>query len=81
MFFRVIRLVVSKTNNGKAVWLYSDVGTVSQTVRSGNGLDIEKMSCPPRALLTVFSITQSDHSISLLSIHDYMDLEMSPDNS
>jgi len=33
------------------------------------------------ALLTVFSTTQLGHSISLLSIHDYMDLEMSPDNS
>jgi len=28
------------------------------------------------ALLTVFSITQSDHSISLLSVHDITDLNM-----
>ena len=31
--------------------------------------------CPPRALLTVFSIAQSDHSITLSSIHDITDLE------
>ena len=30
------------------------------------------------SLLTVFSITQSDHSILLLSIHDITDLEMQP---
>jgi hypothetical protein len=30
------------------------------------------------ALLTVFSITQSDHSITLLSILDIVDLEMLP---
>jgi hypothetical protein len=30
------------------------------------------------ALLTVFSITQSDHSITLLSIHDITDLKMHP---
>jgi hypothetical protein len=33
-------------------------------------------ACP--ALLTVFSITQSDHSITLLSILDIVDLEMLP---
>ncbi|MCK4931060.1 MAG: hypothetical protein KAT01_02765 [Candidatus Aminicenantes bacterium] len=29
--------MISKTNNGTAVRLYLNVGTVSQTVRSGNG--------------------------------------------
>ena len=31
---------------------------------------------PPRALLTVFSITQSNHSITLGSIHDNTDFEI-----
>ncbi len=55
-----------------------DVGTVSQTVRSGNGPYKEKYHARP-ALLTVSSITQSDHLITLLSIHDIADLEMFPD--
>jgi len=43
--------------------LYSNVGTVSQTVRSGNGPYIAKDHARP-ALLTVFSTTQLDHSTS-----------------
>ena len=43
--------------------LYLSVGTVSQTVRSGNGPYKEKHHARP-ALLTVFSITQSDHLIA-----------------
>ena len=31
--FRVSHLVITKTNNGIAMWLYYNVGTVSQTVR------------------------------------------------
>jgi len=34
-----------------------------------------KIPYPPRALLTVFSITQSDLSITLAIIHDITDLE------
>jgi hypothetical protein len=30
---RVSQLVIAKTNNGTSVWLYVNVGTVSQTVR------------------------------------------------
>ncbi len=36
----------------EAMRLYSNVGTVSQTVRSGNGP--YNAPCPPRALHTVF---------------------------
>jgi hypothetical protein len=43
-----------ETNYGKAMPLYSNVRTVSQTVSSGNGPYNE--ACPPRALLMVFSI-------------------------
>ncbi len=39
---RASQLVISKTNNRKAVRLYLNVGTVSQTVRSGNGPYKEK---------------------------------------
>ncbi|MEE9503185.1 MAG: hypothetical protein V3V48_14005, partial [Candidatus Aminicenantaceae bacterium] len=42
-----------------------DVGTVSQTVRSGNGPYIERCHARP-ALLTVFSTTQLGHSITQL---------------
>ncbi len=42
-----------------------DVGTVSQTVRSGNGPYIGKYHAHP-ALLTVFSTTQLEHSITQL---------------
>jgi len=35
-------LVIAKTNNGIAMRLYYNVGTVSQTVRSGNGPYIAK---------------------------------------
>jgi hypothetical protein len=51
----------SKTNNGISVRLYLNVGTVSQTVRSGNEPYTE---CPHGALHTVFSTTQSGHSIT-----------------
>ena len=59
---RVSQLVIAKMNNGKARQLHWNVGTVSQTVRSGNGPYIEP--CPPRALLTVFSTTQLGHLIT-----------------
>jgi hypothetical protein len=74
---RVSQLVISKTNNRIATRLYSNVGTVSQTVRSGNGPYIARDHARS-ALLTVFSITQSDHSITLLSSHEITDLKMHP---
>jgi hypothetical protein len=40
-----------------------------------------KIPSPPRALLTVFSTTQSDHSITPLRIHDITDLEIHPEIS
>jgi len=43
--------------------LYSNVGSVSQTVRSGNGPYIARNHARP-ALLTVFSTTQLDPSIT-----------------
>jgi hypothetical protein len=43
----------------------SNVGTVSQTVRSGNGLYIEKNHARP-ALYTVFSTTQLGYLITQL---------------
>ena len=51
-----------------------DVGTVSQTVRSGNGPYIGKHHARP-ALLTVFSTTQLGHSITLLGIHAITDFK------
>jgi hypothetical protein len=39
---RVSQLVIAKTNNGTAVRSYLNVGTVSQTVRSGNGPYIKR---------------------------------------
>ena len=62
---RVSQLVISITNNGTAVRLYLYVGTVSQTVRSGNGPYIKRNHARP-ALLTVFSTTQLGYSISQL---------------
>ena len=58
MPFRVIRLYDIKNEQ----WENSaaHVGTVSQTVRSGNGPYKEKYHARP-TLLTVFPITQSDH--------------------
>jgi len=53
----------SKMNNGIAMRLYSNVGTVSQTVRSGNGPYIASDHAHP-ALLTVFSIIKFDHLIT-----------------
>jgi hypothetical protein len=50
------------------VRLYSNVGTVSQTVRSGNGPYIDRYHAR-HVLLTVFSITKSDHLITQLSIY------------
>jgi len=57
---RASQLVISKTNNGIAMRLYCNVGTVSQTVRSGNGSYIARDHARP-ALLTVFSTTQLGH--------------------
>jgi len=51
-----VQLVISKTNNGTAVRLYLNVGTVSQMVRSGNGPYIAKYHARS-ALHTVFSTT------------------------
>jgi len=73
MLFRVIRLYDIKNEQRESSAAH--VGTVSQTVRSGTGPYKEKYHARP-ALLTVFSITQSDHSISLLSVHDITDLNM-----
>ncbi|MCK4930530.1 MAG: hypothetical protein KAT01_00080, partial [Candidatus Aminicenantes bacterium] len=42
MTFRVLQLVISKTNNGTAVQLSLNVGTVSQMVRSGIGPYIKR---------------------------------------
>jgi len=81
MSFRLIRLYDIKNEQRDISWTLSilDVGTVSQTVRSGNGSYIKRNHARP-ALLTVFSITQSDHSITLLSIHDITDLRNSEQN-
>jgi hypothetical protein len=57
---QVSQLVIAKTNNGIAMRLYYNVGTVSQTVRSGNGPYIAKDHARP-ALHTVFSTTQLGH--------------------
>ncbi|MGB6338835.1 MAG: hypothetical protein WBF32_03595 [Candidatus Aminicenantaceae bacterium] len=48
--------MISKTNIWKAALLYFDVGTVSQTVRSGNGPYIKRNHAHP-AFHTVFSTT------------------------
>ena len=63
--FRVSQMVISKTNNRTAMWLFSDVGTVSQKVRSGNEPYIEKNNARP-ALHTVFSTTHLGHLITQL---------------
>jgi len=47
------------------MWLFSDVGTVSQKVRSGNEPYIEKNNARP-ALHTVFSTTHLGHLITQL---------------
>ena len=73
MSFRVIRLYDIKNEQRESSAAH--VGTVSQTVRSGNGPYKEKYHARP-SLLTVFSIIPSDHSITLLSIHDSTDLEI-----
>jgi hypothetical protein len=52
-----------------------DVGTVSQTVRSGNGSYKDKDHAHP-SLYTVFSITQLDHSITPLCFSGITDLEV-----
>jgi len=61
MLFRVIRLYDIKNDQRESSAAL--VGTVSQTVRSGSGPYKEKYHARP-ALHTVFSITQSDLSIS-----------------
>jgi len=73
MSYRVIRLYDVKNEQRESSAAH--VGTVSQTVRSGTGPYKEKNHAR-QALLTVFSITQSDHSITPFSIHDITDLEM-----
>ncbi len=55
---RVSQSVISKTNNGTSVLFYFNVGTVSQTVRSGNGPYKEKHHTRP-ALLTVLEMLPS----------------------
>jgi hypothetical protein len=62
---RISQLVIAKTNNGITVRLYYNVGTVSQTVRSGIGPYIAKDHARP-ALHTVFSTTQLGHLITQL---------------
>jgi hypothetical protein len=73
MYFRVIRLCDIKNEQQESS--EAPVGTVSQTVRSGNG-PYKDRDHARQALLTVFSITQSDHSKTLLCIHDSTDLDM-----
>jgi len=75
---RVIRLYDLKNEQRESSAAH--VGTVSQTVRSGNGPYKEKYHARP-SLLTVFSITQSDHSIRLLCIYEITNLEMLSDFS
>ncbi len=76
MFLRSIRLYDNKNEQRDSSAAH--VGSVSQTVRSGNGPYKEKYHARP-SLLTVFSITQSDLSITLLSMHDIPDLESLPE--
>jgi hypothetical protein len=54
---RVSQSVIAKTYNGTAMRLYLNVGTVSQTVRSGNGPYIERCHARP-ALLTDLDLTK-----------------------
>jgi hypothetical protein len=80
MTFRVFQLVISKMNNDIAIRLYYNVGTVSQTVRSGSGPYIgENHACP--ALLTVFSTTQLEHSITQCDLchYGFVDAYRSPE--
>ncbi len=71
MSFRMIRLYDIKNEQRES--RVPHVGTVSQTVHSGNRLQKEKYHARP-ALLTVFSITQSDPSIPPLSTPDITDM-------
>jgi hypothetical protein len=68
MLFRMIRLYDSKTRSvSPARKLRSDPGFPHISSR--------EMYHARQALLTVFYITQSDHSITFMSIHDITDLE------
>ncbi len=78
MSFRVPQLYDIKNEQRESSAAHE--GTVSQTVRSGNGPYKEKYHARP-SFLTVFSIIQSDHSIMLLCIYDITDLEILPDIS
>jgi len=51
------KLMITKTKNGMTLQLYSNVGTISQTVRSGNGPYIDKYHART-VLHTVFSTSQ-----------------------
>ena len=71
--------MISKTNIWETALLYSDGGIVSQTVRSGNGPYKEKYHARP-ALLTIFFITQSGHSIPQMSIQTELEKSKASDS-
>jgi hypothetical protein len=76
MLFRLIRLYDIKNEIPSQ---FPQRGNFVRTWGLPSHLPEGDVPCPPRALLTVFSITQSDHFITLLSIHDIADFEMYPD--